>query len=537
MLAVATLGFGLNFWAWGLLGPLSPHLREQHGLSPAAHGVLIGVPLVLGSVLRLPAGVLADRHGARVMLPAVSLLAAVPVAVLGVVDTLPLLVAAGCAAGIGGAAFSVGAALVTNWYPYGRRGLALGLFGVGAGGAAIGNFAAGHWFGLNSHRGTALVLSGLLIGYAGLAALLIRDTPPVRSEESVPRAALNVVRTAAGSSLSILYAITFGGLVALVLYLPIYLHLGYAQSWRTAILWTAAVGGLAAVLRAAGGWLADHGAAVTALVGSYVLVAFCLGVLAFQPRLVPVAGLAIAGVAVGEGVASGALLALICKAAPAGRVGAFAGTVGAAGGLGGMVPPLLLAGIYRIEHAYSLGPAALAVMMLGVAAYVRTHGAGVALGMVYPQRPAPSPTALSLVVVSGSDTDYGAPAVVATIAELATRDEVVVVCGQAERKSRRMSPHALLAGLRNRLPRHQIMAVLVDTQVPAFARDCALLRSLLEVGAVPVAVTSTTDPGWQAVELAQQLQVDRMLYVTYHRPQGVSLNQVWTREPADALAG
>ena len=74
MLALATVGFLVNFWAWALISPLGVAYREQLGLTAFQQALLVAVPVVVGSVGRIPVGALTDRLGARVMFPAVSLL-------------------------------------------------------------------------------------------------------------------------------------------------------------------------------------------------------------------------------------------------------------------------------------------------------------------------------------------------------------------------------------------------------------------------------------------------------------------------------
>ena len=83
-LALATVGFLVNFWAWALLGPLGPGLKERLGLSFAAQSLLVAVPVLVGSLGRIPVGALTDRLGARVMFPVVSLATIVPVLTLAV---------------------------------------------------------------------------------------------------------------------------------------------------------------------------------------------------------------------------------------------------------------------------------------------------------------------------------------------------------------------------------------------------------------------------------------------------------------------
>src|SRR4051812_47621628 len=104
-LAVATIGLGLNLRASILLGP---HLDQRFDVGPGVYALLIGLPVLAAALVRLPAGVLTDRYGARVMFPAVSLAAAASVLGMGLADSLPAVVAAGTAAGVAGAAFVVG---------------------------------------------------------------------------------------------------------------------------------------------------------------------------------------------------------------------------------------------------------------------------------------------------------------------------------------------------------------------------------------------------------------------------------------------
>src|SRR5499426_4440071 len=108
-LTIATLGFLVNFWAWALLGPLGPGLKERLGLGFAAQSLLVAVPVVVGSVGRIPVGALTDRYGARVMFPLVSLATIVPVLTLAFVqDSYSAMIVAGFFLGIGGTAFAVG---------------------------------------------------------------------------------------------------------------------------------------------------------------------------------------------------------------------------------------------------------------------------------------------------------------------------------------------------------------------------------------------------------------------------------------------
>src|SRR6188472_541774 len=93
MLVMATLGFAVNFWAWALLSPLAPGLKESLRLTSFDQSLLVAVPVLVGSLGRIPVGALTDRFGGRVMFPAVSLITIAPVLYLGLAghSSLPAL--------------------------------------------------------------------------------------------------------------------------------------------------------------------------------------------------------------------------------------------------------------------------------------------------------------------------------------------------------------------------------------------------------------------------------------------------------------
>ena len=139
MLALATVGFGLNFWAWALLSPLGPRFADTLHLGSFAQALVVAVPVVVGSLGRIPVGALTDRYGGRIMFPVVTVVTIAPVLYLGLAgqSSLAGLLVGGFFLGIGGTTFAVGVPFVNAWYPPQRRGLALGIFGVGMGGTAI----------------------------------------------------------------------------------------------------------------------------------------------------------------------------------------------------------------------------------------------------------------------------------------------------------------------------------------------------------------------------------------------------------------
>jgi NNP family nitrate/nitrite transporter-like MFS transporter len=519
-LAVAAVGLGLNLRASILL---APHLYERFSVGPEAYVALIGLPVLMAAVVRLPVGVLTDRYGARVMFPVVSLVAAASVAGLALAGSLTGVVVAGTAAGSAGAAFVVGSALVSRSFPYGRRGRALGAFGLGV--AVAGTLSATSWAVDREGRMAALVLAAVLVGFAGLAAAVLRDPVAADQPGSLVRRCAEMIRLASGTSVSLLYVLALGGIVSVAVYLPIYLATAYGFEWHHALAVTAPLVVVASVARLAGGWWTDRRPTARLLVVCYGVAAG----LALVGALTPAWWLAapvIIGIALCDGIASGALLALIGKAARPRSAGAVLGVTGAAGALGALLPPLLFAGLHRLTDSYVTAWTLLAAVLLAGALYVRTHGLSVGLGLAVEFEPEPSPTTMTVAVLGEPDTRLGAAAVVARLAELATSDELVVVYGTDEVPHPGLSARALTAGLRDRLPRHDVAAVHVHRHPEALGRDALLLGEFVEAGALTIAVTRSADLRTVAADLALYLQADRVVVVSFTPAEGAALHPV-----------
>ena len=357
MLALATVGFAITFWAWALLSPLGATLREELSLTSFQQSLVVAVPVLVGSLGRIPVGALTDRIGARVMFPIVSALTILPVLYLGhLADSFTEVLVGGFFLGLGGTTFAIGVPFVNAWYPPARRGLALGVFGMGMGGTAISAFttvqlaeAVGRSFPFD-------LVAVVLAVYAVVSYLLLRDRPDraIASGSMIART-VATLKIPATLQLAFLYAVAFGGYVAFSVYLPTYLTAAFGLERSDAALRTAGFVIFAVVMRPIGGWLSDRIHPVPVLIAAYAATAVLAAIAALELALIPIGTIAFLGMAAALGTATGAVFALVARLVEPERVGSVTGVVGAAGGLGGFFPPLVMGLVYGALNDYTVG--------------------------------------------------------------------------------------------------------------------------------------------------------------------------------------
>jgi MFS transporter, NNP family, nitrate/nitrite transporter len=367
MLALATLGFLVCFWAWALIGPLGSAYAADLGLSAPQQSLVVAVPVVVGSLGRIPVGALTDRLGARTMFPTVAALTILPVLYVGLLGTSYVdLLLGGFFLGIGGTAFAVGVPFVNSWFAPERRGTAIGVFGAGTAGTAVASFTTVQIADAFGRAAPFVLVAAVLAVYAVVARLLLRDSPdrPAPATGSVVATAWATLRQPVTLQLSLLYALAFGGFVAFSVYLPTYLTNAFGLERGDAALRTAGFVVLAVLARPIGGYLSDRLGPVRVLVVCFLAITALAALASLELQLLLGGTVAFLGLATFLGAGSGATFALVAKTVDPPRVGAVTGVVGAAGGLGGFVPPLVMGVIYGQTGDYSLGLALLALMSL-----------------------------------------------------------------------------------------------------------------------------------------------------------------------------
>ncbi|MFC3832469.1 MULTISPECIES: MFS transporter [Deinococcus] len=346
----ATLGFTLMFAVWVMFAIVGLPIRKELGLTDAQFTLLTAIPVLTGSLLRLPAGIWADRYGGKTIFLGNLLITAAFALALSFASGYNLLLALALGVGLAGVSFAVGNAWIAQWVPTARQGLALGTFGAGNAGASITKLAAPALI--------TLVPAGLLIPggwhfvpfvFAILlvlcAAATARLTPPdaVQHSERTLADWLQPLARAQVWRFGLYYVVFFGAYVAYSLFLPKYYVDHYGIPLAQAGLLTALFIFPASLLRPLGGYLSDRFGPRAVTVASFGIM--LVGLLPLMREL-PVTPfmLLTTVVGVGMGVGKASTYTLVARWNP-GQMGVVGGLVGLLGGLGGFFLPLIFAAL------------------------------------------------------------------------------------------------------------------------------------------------------------------------------------------------
>jgi NNP family nitrate/nitrite transporter-like MFS transporter len=360
-LVAGFLYFDLSLMVWVMLGATGSALSDALGLTPGQTGAMVALPILTGLCLRPLAGLLADRFGPRRIALAGLGLSALPL-LLGWlwITTFAQVMVVGGLLGVAGASFAVALPMAGRGYPAGRQGLVLGLVGAGNSGAAMAALLAPLLVSLAGWRGVfGLALIPLAVAFVAVAALARDSAAPVH------RPSLGEALKALGRRdtcwLCVFYALTFGGLAGTVSFLSLFFRDQYEvdpiQAGTIAALFAMA-GSLA---RPIGGFLADRHGGTSVLFLAYV----GLGLLGLRMSYIPHLEVALSSLMlmlVMMGIGNGAVFQIIPERFPD-AMGTVTGMVGAAGGLGAFLLPLLMG--YSRDWLGWFGPAFFAIGLSG----------------------------------------------------------------------------------------------------------------------------------------------------------------------------
>ncbi len=353
-LIMATIAFTISFAAWSLLSPLATTLQQQYGLGDFEISVLVAVPVLLGSLARIPMGMLTDRFGGHSVMTALLLFSVIPCLGMLLAHSYGSFLFWGFLLGLAGSSFAVGVPFVSRWFGPEKQGLVLGIFGVGNIGTAITARLAPQIAKSSGLTTVFVVFAGLVFVTTITFYLLTDDAPgPARPTQTLSQRLAILKHERLSWLLSLFYAVTFGGFVAFSLYLPKLLvdefHLDKLDAGNRVAGFVI----LATLARPFGGWLSDKIGAPNVLAGVFLIVPALAIVLAFQPGMV-VLTTCFLTMAACFGSGNGAVFKLVPQHFSK-EAGAVTGLVGAAGGLGGFFPPLIMGLVKTTLGTYTLG--------------------------------------------------------------------------------------------------------------------------------------------------------------------------------------
>lgn len=352
-LIFATVAMAISFMVWACLSPVANQIASDFGLSASQKSLMIATPVLLGSVMRIPMGILSDRIGGKKVYIGTMLFIIIPLIFVPQVSSFPLLILLALFLGMAGTTFAIAISYVSAWFPPEKQGLILGIAGMGN----IGNALAGLIIPqINKSWGFDWVYYSLIIALLVIIILfsLFAKEMPISAEKKTLGEQLSVVKDKNTWFLSLFYFLTFGAFVALSNYLPAFMSDQFLMNPVNAGLVSAAFAAVATLMRPIGGVVADKASPTKILTGLFFLVIVFALVMALllQNFIIFISCIFLTALAIGIG--NGVVFKMVPMVSK-GNTGAVTGFVGAAGGLGGFFPPLLLGAIKDATGSFSLG--------------------------------------------------------------------------------------------------------------------------------------------------------------------------------------
>lgn len=286
-LIMSTLAFTVCFAVWTIFSIIGVQIKEQLSLTDTQFGLLVGTPILTGSLVRIILGIWTDQYGGRIVYTAIMVLGAIATFLLSYADSYEWMLLAALGVGLAGGSFAVGVAYVSRWYPKEQQGTALGIFGVGNIGAAVTKFIAP--FVLVAFGWTAVAqiwAAGLLI-MAAVFWFTTTDDPVLRARRARGERPvgtllqLEPLKYQQVWRFSLYYFFVFGAFVALALWMPRYLVGVYDVDIKTAGMLGALFSVPASLFRAYGGHLSDRYGARTIMYWTFGFSLICLFMLSY----------------------------------------------------------------------------------------------------------------------------------------------------------------------------------------------------------------------------------------------------------------
>lgn len=350
-LTLQTLSLVAGFMAWSIISPLMPFISQDIDISPGQISVILAIPVILGSVLRVPFGYLTNIVGAKWVFFWSFIVLLLPIFLLGQAQSPGMLMLSGFFLGIGGAIFSVGVTSVPKYFSKDKVGLANGIYGVGNIGTAVSSFCAPVLAGAIGWQNTVRSYLIILSIFAILMFLL--------GDKNEPKVKIPLMAQVKDLSknyklyyLSLWYFITFGAFVAFGIFLPNFLVDHFSIDKVDAGIRSGIFIALATFLRPVGGIIGDKFNALQALIIDFVIMIIGALILSLSSHIV-LFTIGCLAISICAGIGNG----LIFKLVPSyfsKEAGSANGIVSMMGGLGGFFPPLVITFVTSITGSSHL---------------------------------------------------------------------------------------------------------------------------------------------------------------------------------------
>ena len=358
VLIVSTFAFTVCFMVWMMFGVIGIPIKKMLNLNSTQFGLLMSMPVLTGSLVRVPLGIWTDKFGGRIVMAAVMATTVPAIWMMGYATEYWHFLTIGLFVGLAGGSFSVGTPYVARWFPKNRQGTAMGVYGAGNSGAAVNKFVAPVILVAFGWTMVPQVYAAIMLGTLVLFWLFSYSDPAHLVPSNIKFTdQLKALKDPKVLKYCQYYSIVFGGYVALSLWMVQYYVGEYGLDIRVAALLAACFSLPGGVLRAIGGVLSDKYGAHKVTWWVMWVSWICLFLLSYPqtdftvttvdgPRTFHIglnvyaftALMGILGVAWAFGKAS--VFKYISDDYPK-NIGAISGIVGLAGGMGGFILPIM----------------------------------------------------------------------------------------------------------------------------------------------------------------------------------------------------
>ena len=364
-LTLQTLSLVVGFMAWSIISPLMPFISQDIKINPGQLSIILAIPVILGSILRVPFGYLTNIIGAKWVFFCSFIILLFPIFFLGQAQSPGMLMASGFFLGVGGAIFSVGVTSVPKYFSKDKVGLANGIYGMGNIGTAISSFLAPPIAGIVGWQTTVRSYL-IIIAIFAILMFFLGDAKEPKVKVPLGAQVKDLSTNYKLYYLSLWYFITFGAFVAFGLFLPNYLVNNFGIDKVDAGIRSGVFIALATFLRPVGGILGDKFNAVKVLMIDFVVMIIGAVILGVSSHIA-LFTIGCLTISICAGLGNG----LIFKLVPsyfAKESGTANGIVSMMGGLGGFFPPLVITYVTSLTGSSHLAFILLAVF--GILAFI-----------------------------------------------------------------------------------------------------------------------------------------------------------------------